>query len=115
MTDYLLLMRSEGNPMEELSPAEMQEHLGKWTQWVGGLAKEGRLKEGLPLAQGSACVREDLVSDGPYLEAKDVVGGFMLVACDSLQHAIEIAKACPTVTLGGLVEVRETAPNVMNA
>jgi hypothetical protein len=113
MVDYLLLMRSEGNPMQELSPEKMQAHLEKWSAWMGALAKAGRLRGGNPLASGAACVRQSAVTDGPYVEAKDVVGGFVIVACDSIAHAIETAKGCPIVELGGLIEVRETAPNVL--
>jgi len=113
MTDYLMLMRNEGNPMEALSPSEIQAHLGKWGEWMGGLAKSGRLKGGQPLGKGAKVVREDAVVDGPYTEAKDVVGGYVIVACDTMEQAIETARGCPTIALGGMVEVRETEPNVL--
>lgn len=113
MTDYLLLMRHNGDPMADMSPEQMQQHLAQWGQWMGDLAKAGRLTDGKPLGQAAACVRANAVIDGPYAEAKDVVGGYVIVACESLAHAIETAKACPTVEIGGLIEVRETEPNVL--
>lgn len=113
MTDYLMLMRNQPNAMEKLSPAEMQKHLAHWGAWMGGLAQANRLRGGKPLAAGAATVRGNEVIDGPYVEVKDVVGGFVIVACDSLAHAVETAKGCPVMSLGGSVEVRETAPNVL--
>ncbi len=113
MIDYLLLIRNEGNPMAELSPAEMQKHLEEWKIWMGGLAASGRLKGGQPLGEPAACVRQDLVVDGPYVEAKDVVGGYVIASCESMQHAIETAKACPGVALGSLIEVRQLVPNIL--
>lgn len=113
MNEYLMLMRNDGNPMAGLSPGEMQAHLQRWTEWMGGLAAAGRLVGGRPLGGGAACVREELVTDGPYAEAKDVVGGYVIVACESLEHAIETARGCPVVELGSVVEVRETDSNVL--
>ncbi len=110
MTDYLLLMRNEGDPMEALSPEEMQHHMTAWTTWMRALAASGRLKDGRPLAPTGATVGATTVIDGPYAEAKDVVGGYLIVACESLAHAIETARECPVVALGSVVEVRETLP-----
>jgi len=112
MTDYLLLMRHTGNPMAQLSPEETQQHLQQWGEWMGALAQAGRLKGANPLTNVGAVVGKDVVTDGPYAEAKDVVGGFVLVACESLEHAKQTARGCPVVALGGIVEVRETAPAV---
>ena len=113
MSDYLFLIRNAGNPMEQMSPEQMQGHLDEWSEWMGGLAAEGRLISAKPLAQAARCVRKEVVVDGPYAEAKDVVGGDLLVRCDSMEHAIEVARRCPVVALGSLVEVRETEPNIL--
>jgi len=110
MTDYLLLMRNQGNPMEGLSPDQFQKQMAEWGAWMGGLAKAGRLRDGKPLGAGARCVRASIVTDGPYAEAKDVVGGYVIVGCDSMDHAVETARGCPTVALGGLIEVREISP-----
>ncbi len=99
--------------MASLSPAEMQSHLAEWKAWMGGLAASRRLKGGQPLGKPAACVRPDLVVDGPYMEAKDVVGGYVIASCNSMHHAIETAKACPGVALGSVVEVRQLVPNIL--
>lgn len=113
MQDYLFLIRSEGNPMAQLSPEQMQGHLQEWTDWMTGLATAGRLQSAKPLGERAAYVGKDLTVDGPYAEAKDIVGGYLLVSCDSFEHALEVARGCPAVGLGSLVEVRETEANVL--
>ena len=113
MTDYLMLIRHDGNPMEALSPAEIQDHLEKWGAWMGALAQAGRLQGGKPLAAGAKVVRKETINDGPYTESKDVVGGYVIVTCDDLDHAAKTARGCPVLELGGFIEVRETAPNVL--
>ena len=113
MTDYLMLIRNDGNPMADLSPEQMQAHLQEWGAWMGGLAEQGRLVGGRPLGQPAACVSRDVVTDGPYAEAKDVVGGYVIVSAETLDEAIEIARACPSVALGSVLEVRATEANVL--
>lgn len=49
----------------------------------------------------------NVVTDGPYMESKEMVGGFFVVRAESLEAAIEIAKGCPDLELGGSVEVRD--------
>ena len=110
MTDYLFLIRHQGDPMAALSPAELQRHLDDWAAWMGGLAAAGRLRGGQPLGEEAACVRTDLVTDGPYAEAKDVVGGYVIVGCASVAEAKATAMSCPGVAVGSLVEVRAIAP-----
>lgn len=113
MTDYLMLIRNQGDPMAGLSPDEMNEHLAQWGAWMGGLAQAGRLRSGHPLGDEAACVGRDVIADGPYAETKDVIGGYVIVACDSLEQAIATARACPSVELGSLIEVRVTVPNIL--
>lgn len=113
MADFLFLIRNDGNPMADMSPGQMQEHLDAWSSWMGGLAAEDRLLSAKPLGQAARCVRKEVVLDGPYAEAKDVVGGYLIVRCDSIDHATELARGCPAVDLGSLVEVRETEPNIL--
>lgn len=113
MLTYLFLMRSEEDLFSSLSPEQMQEHLNKWHQWMSSLAADGALLAGHPLEGNSACVSQAQTLDGPYTESKDVIGGFVLVKCVSFEHALSLAQQCPHVELGGLLEVRQTASNVL--
>ncbi len=108
MADYLLLFR--GQPADA-SPAELQASMKKWTTWINGIAQKGRLKGGQPLEKGGKVIRpKRAVTDGPYTEAKDVVGGYLIVTADGLDDAVEIARGCPAPDEGGSVEVRAIAP-----
>ena len=91
------------------SPEEMQKHLQKWVAWMKEIGAKGHIKEqGHPLEGTGKVVagKGKIVSDGPYAEAKDVVGGFMVIEAEDLAHAAEISKGCPILDVGGSVEVR---------
>jgi len=97
------------------SPEQMQKHLEKWVAWFKELGAKGHIKDpGHPLEGAGMVVkgRQKIVTDGPYAEAKDVVGGYMLIEARDLAHAVEISKGCPILEVGGSVEVRPT--QIMN-
>ncbi len=110
MTDFLFLFR--GQPGPSLSPDEMQRSLQKWGVWIEGLAKAGAFKGGEPLEEGGKVVSgaRKLVTDGPFLESKEVVGGYLIVSAKNLDEATEISKGCPIFNEGGSVEVRPIRP-----
>ena len=91
------------------SPEQRQQHLQKWVAWFKELGEKGYLKElGHPLEMAGMVVKgnQKLVTDGPYAEAKDLVGGFSLIEAKDLAHAVELSKGCPIFEVGGSVEVR---------
>lgn len=110
MTDFLFLFR--GGRTGALSPEEMQRSLQKWGGWIEGLAKAGKFKGGEPLEEGGKVVSgtRKLVTDGPFLESKEVVGGYLVVTANDLGQAAEISKGCPILEEGGSVEVRAIRP-----
>lgn len=97
--------------MSALSPEEKQAHMEKWGAWMGELGQQGILEGGEPLSGGGKLVTGSakVVSDGPYSEAKEVVGGYFIVNADSLEQATELSKKCPIFENDGQVEVREIA------
>ena len=105
MKDFLFLFRG-GNA--GTSPEERQRSLQRWGAWIEGLAKAGKFKGGFPLESGGKVVSgaKKLVTDGPYPESKEVVGGYLIVTATDLTDAVEISKGCPIFADGGLVEVR---------
>jgi hypothetical protein len=107
MADFMLVFR--GGPQGESSPEQMQQHMQKWMAWFEGLSKSGVFHgAGAPLEPRGKAVRGagKAVSDGPYGEAKDLVGGYAIVSAKDLDAAVEIARGCPTYEVGGAVEVR---------
>jgi hypothetical protein len=91
------------------SPAEGEKVMQKWVAWMEELGKNGHLKDrGQPLEDTGKVVRgkQKTVTDGPYTESKDLVGGYTLVEAKDLAQAAELSKGCPIFDTDGLVEVR---------
>jgi hypothetical protein len=107
MANYLFLFR--GGETRSLSPQQLQEHMSKWGAWIGDLSKKGQFKGGEPLGQEGRVLRgkKQTLTDGPFGETKDIVGGYLLVDAPSLNGAVELARGCPIFENDGMVEVRE--------
>jgi hypothetical protein len=105
MSDFIFLFRG-GESVG--SPEQMQKHMQKWQSWMQELGKKGHFKSGEPLEKGGKVVKgsRKLVTDGPFAEAKDLVGGFMLITASTLDEAVELSKGCPIFEHDGIVEVR---------
>ena len=91
------------------SPEEMQQHFEKWAAWFKELAAKGHMRDpGHPLEATGKVVsgKQKIVNDGPYAEAKDVVGGYVVVEANDLAQAAELSKGCPILEAGGSVEIR---------
>ncbi len=109
MSKYMYLFRGGDARMEELSPEDSQKHMEQWGAWMKGLAENGKLVDGLPLSKEGKVVRQSgsMVTDGPFTEGKEIVGGYLIVNAGSLDEAVEISKGCPIFENDGHVEVRE--------
>jgi hypothetical protein len=106
MSEFTFLFRGRDTSS---SPEQMQKTMQKWVAWFKELNEKGQVKEpGHPLeATGKVVMgKQKSVHDGPYAEAKDVVGGFMVIDARDLPQAVEISKGCPILEVGGSVEVR---------
>ena len=106
MTEFTFLFR--GRDMAA-SPQQMQATMQRWTEWFKELAADGHITDpGHPLEAGGMMVsgRQKVVTDGPYAEAKDLIGGYIVVQANSLAHAAELAKGCPIFDVDGSVEIR---------
>jgi hypothetical protein len=106
MSEFLFLYRS---PAPQGSPEQLQKTMQKWTAWMKELGEKGHLKnEGHPLERTGKLVKgkQKTVTDGPFAEAKDAIGGYSIIEARDLAHAVELAKGCPTFETDGAVEVR---------
>lgn len=111
MSEFLFLFRGGDNP--HASPETMQQHMMKWVAWIDRLAKDGAMRAGEPLQPGGRVLsgpRGQMVTDGPFAESKEVVGGFLHVAAKDLDAAADLARGCPIFEHGGTVEVRAIQP-----
>ena len=113
MKEYLYVFRGGDAARLESSPEEMQEHMQKWGAWIQKLTEQGKYLAGEPLENGGAVVRKagEVITDGPYAEGNEIVGGYLLVKAQSLEEATEMSKQCPIFEHDGVVEVREIIKN----
>ena len=106
MSEFVFLYRGgEGGR----SPERAQQTMQKWMAWLKDLGAKGHIKDqGQPLERTGKLVkgRQKTVTDGPFAEAKDVVGGYTLIEARDLAHAVELSKGCPIFEVDGAVEVR---------
>ncbi len=107
MGKFLFVYRRAKN-IDEMAPEEMQQMMQKWQAWLGeGLQKGWLLEKGNPLTQEGRVVNaKKVVLDGPFVESKEIVGGFSIVQADTLDAAAVLAKDCPILLTGGSVEIR---------
>ncbi len=105
MSEFVFLYRGGERPA---SPEEGQQIMQKWVAWFKLLSEGGHvLERGQPLErEGKVVGAGKVVTDGPYPETKDLVGGFTLIKANDLSQAAELAKGCPILDRGGKVEVR---------
>jgi len=110
---FLLLFRNAGSDTHAHLTAEQRDQLAKqWNGWYDGLASRGKVKHGRPLGLEGRVVsgaRGEHVTDGPFAETKEVVGGYFFLNVADIDEATEVAKGCPGLPLGLSVEVRPVA------
>lgn len=109
MKEFLLLLREDVQAYANMSAEEMQNDINQHVKWVEELSKNGHFKHGNPLSPMGKHLsgKQKIMTDGPYIEGKEGVSGFYFLLADSLEQAAELAQGCPTLAIGGKVEVRE--------
>ena len=113
MKEFLLVFRRENTPDETpMSPEQLQAMMKPWMDWIGSIAAQNKLvSAGNRLEQDGMVIRPgNLVTNGPYVEIKEAIGGYTIVKAASLEEAIELSKGCPILHVGGSVEVRAIVP-----
>ncbi len=110
---YLFVFRHPED-MPELTPEQMQQSYQKWADWIQSMRAQGQYLAGEPLEENPARLlrgaRGAQNTDGPFAEAKEVIGGFMRITARDFAHAVEIARACPGLGTYTSVEVRQAKP-----
>jgi hypothetical protein len=107
MTDFVYLYRGYERPA---SPEEMQKKTTKWMTWLKDLSDKGHIKSlGDPLQPGGKVIKgaKKQVIDGPYAEAKDMIGGYSIIVAKDIHQAVEFSLGCPIFEDGGSVEIRQ--------
>ncbi len=112
MKDFLFVFRNDYKVLEQRSPEEMEASMKKWMDWMGNFAAQNKLIDRGNRLHGAGKVVNpgNVITDGPYADIKELIGGYTLVKAKSLDEAAEMAKNCPILEMGGNVEVREINP-----
>jgi hypothetical protein len=107
---YMLLFRGT-ELRKSLSPEEMQKVSEDWMAWFKRLTEQGKAVAGNPLEREGKIVsgKERVVSDGPFAESKEAIGGYFLLDVATMNEALAIAKECPGLPYGIRVVVRPVA------
>ncbi len=110
MKEFLLLFRSDNAERTNLSPAELEANMNRWGKWISGIAEKEIMVGAQPLEKEGKVVRgpSKKLTDGPFMESKEVLGGYVLLKANNIDEAVKIAEGCPVLEhQSGTVEVRE--------
>lgn len=109
MKEFALLFRQTNYDLSNVLPTEMQAILQKWQDWKGKLEAQGKLASpGQRLAtDGKVLKPGGVVTDGPFVEIRERLAGFLVVKAENLEEATTLAHGCPVLDVGGSVEIRE--------
>lgn len=109
MKEFLLVFRRDvASNDQQLSPEQMQAMMKPWQDWMGSIAAQNMLvSSGNRLANEGRVVKQNqVITNGPYVEIKEAIGGYIIIKASSIDEAAELSKGCPILTVGGNVEVR---------
>ncbi|MBC8154699.1 MAG: hypothetical protein H7Z72_17515 [Bacteroidetes bacterium] len=109
MEKFMLIHHySQETAYQQQSPEEMQAEIQKWNHWIGGIAAQGKMVGTDALMPFGKIMSHggQMVTDGPYTEGKEIVGGYTVVTAASVDEAVELGKGCPIFDSAGSLEVR---------
>jgi hypothetical protein len=109
MTKFMFLFRGEASPQGSPSPEQMEQTMKKWMGWMDNLKKTGHMEKGGERLHATGKVvrgKAKGVTDGPYVEVKDSIQGYLLIEAEDMNQAVELSKGCPGLESDGSVEIR---------
>jgi hypothetical protein len=111
MDEFMLIFRHEDGT-KIASPEQMQIWMKQTMDWIGGIAAQNKfvVGNGLPMDDSRIVWHNNVVTNGPFGEIKETIGGYIIVRADSIDEAVGFAKGCPILQGdGNSVEVRKIA------
>jgi hypothetical protein len=111
MKEFMLIFRHEDGH-KVASPEQIQIWMKQTMDWIGGIAAQNKfvLGNGLPFDESKVVWHNNVVTNGPFGDIKETIGGYIIVKADSVEEAVEFAKGCPVLQGdGNSVEVRHIA------
>jgi hypothetical protein len=109
MKEFMFIFKGPYPEDLGLSAAEAEANMYKWFAWVNDLKTQGIYVEGRPLIKGGKVVagKDAVVTDGPFAESKEMVGGYFIIKAGSMEEAVKHTKGFPDYGTDGSIEVRE--------
>lgn len=109
MAKFMLVYRDSTETRPAPSPEEMQAFLAMWGTWMQQFGPKIVDGGDALLPTGRVLKPSGEVANGPYVEAKEVIGGYSVIEAEHYEAAVEIARECPIAKIGGAIEIREFA------
>ncbi|HVX51970.1 MAG TPA: YciI family protein [Chitinophagaceae bacterium] len=108
MKEFALLFRQPPNTYSNLLPQDLQALAKKWQDWITGIeAQERFVSHGARLdMKGKVLKAGGVITDGPFVEIREQLGGLIIVRAENLDDATTLAHGCPALDAGGSVEIR---------
>ena len=111
MEEYALIMRHpDGKKLA--TPEQMETWMKQTMDWIGGIAAQNKFVSGtgLPFEEAKVVGSNNVVTNGPFGDIKETIGGFIIVKAESVDEAVEFAKGSPVLQgEGNTIEVRKIA------
>jgi hypothetical protein len=112
-SEYLVISRGQWD--KDVPREEIQNAIDQFYVWLGRLVDEGKMKTGQRLANTGKTVSKKNVTDGPFGETKEVIGGYWFIVAGSLDEAAQIAAGNPCLNCGLFYEIRPIDPERASA
>jgi len=111
MAKKFLFVYRDATTAKMPSPDQMQELMARWGAWIGKFMQSGQMVDPGDALQptGKVLRAGGVTTDGPFVEAKELLGGYSVITCDTYEQALAIAKECPAHKDGSSIEIRELA------
>lgn len=108
MKDFILLFRQAGNEQALLTEEEIAKINKKWQDWIGDIEAQGKLSDhGSRLEKAGKVLKPGgVITDGPFVEIRESLGGFIVISAENLEEATTLAHGCPILESNGSVEIR---------
>jgi hypothetical protein len=108
MKEFVLIVRLEELPEVKFSPADLQPLMNVWEKWMDNIIAQNILvSRGNRLAADGRTIKNGrVITNGPYAETKEIIGGYFIIRANSIDEAAEIAKSAPIIG-NGTIEVRD--------
>ena len=113
MKEFLMVFRNDADTTNRpLSPEQLQSLMKPWQDWIGNIAAQNKLSSSGNRLEGEGRVVKpnNVITNGPYVEIKETIGGYIIVKANSLDEAAALSEGCPILNVGGSVELRAIVP-----